>query len=289
MHEVEAKAILSAENGMNLYRGCSHGCIYCDARSTCYQMQHAFEDIEVKKNAPQLLELALRRKRKRCMIGTGAMCDPYLHLEKELKLTRRCLELIDEYGFGVAIQTKSDMILRDMDLLTSINRRTKAVVQMTLTTADEDLCRIVEPNVCTTKRRVEALMEMKEAGIPTVVWLSPLLPFLNDTKENIMQILEYCRKAGVYGIITFGMGMTLRDGNRQYFYRKLDEYFPGMKQRYIETYGNAYELPSPRSRELWRLFYKTCAEYGMVGDTNSLFNYMHTFEEKGSGEQLSLF
>lgn len=289
MHEVEAKAILSAENGMNLYRGCSHGCIYCDARSTCYQMQHAFEDIEVKKNAPQLLELALRRKRKRCMIGTGAMCDPYLHLEKELKLTRRCLELIDEYGFGVAIQTKSDMILRDMDLLTSINRRTKAVVQMTLTTADEDLCRIVEPNVCTTKRRVEALMEMKEAGIPTVVWLSPLLPFLNDTKENIMQILEYCRKAGVYGIITFGMGMTLRDGDRQYFYRKLDEYFPGMKQRYIETYGNAYELPSPRSRELWRLFYKTCAEYGIVGDTNSLFTYMHTFEEKGSGEQLSLF
>ena len=157
MHEVEAKHILSSQNGMNIYRGCSHGCIYCDARSDCYQMNHAFEDIEVKRNAPQLLEQALRSKRRRCMIGTGAMSDPYLHLEKELKLTRRCLELIDEYGFGVAIQTKSDMILRDLDLLKSINRKTKCVVQMTLTTCDEELCRIIEPNVCTTARRLEVL------------------------------------------------------------------------------------------------------------------------------------
>ena len=161
MHEVEAKHILSAQNGMNIYRGCSHGCIYCDARSTCYQMNHAFEDIEVKKNAPELLESALRSKRKKCVIGTGAMSDPYLPIEKELRLTRRCLELIDEYGFGLAIQTKSDMILRDLDLLKSINRKSKCVVQMTMTTYDENLCKIVEPNVCTTARRIEVLDIMR--------------------------------------------------------------------------------------------------------------------------------
>ena len=264
MHEVEVKAILSARNGMNLYRGCSHGCIYCDARSTCYHIEHVFEDIEVKKNAPALLEEALRKKRKRCMIGTGGMSDPYLHLEKELCLTRRCLELIAEYGFGVAIQTKSDMILRDIDLLKQINDRTKAVVQMTLTTADESLCKIVEPNVCTTKRRFEVLCRMQEAGIPTVVWLSPILPFINDTEENILGVLDYCRRAGVYGIINFGMGLTLRDGDRQYFYKKLDEHFPGLKQKYIKTYGDAYEIPSPNSKALYRLFRQKCAVYFIV-------------------------
>lgn len=289
MHEVEAKAILSANNGMNLYRGCSHGCIYCDARSTCYQMKHVFEDIEVKKNAPALLETALRKKRRRCMIGTGAMSDPYLPLEKELCLTRRCLELIAEYGFGVAIQTKSDLILRDLDLLKRINDRTKAVVQMTLTTLDNTLCSILEPNVCNTERRFEVLCRMREAGIPTIVWITPILPFINDTEENILGLLEYCRRAGVYGVITFGIGLTLRDGDRQYFYRKLEEHFPGMRKRYIETYGDAYQVPSPKERELSGLLHKTCADYGIISDTDRLFSYMHTFEEKGSGIQLGLF
>ena len=147
MHFVDAKGILSAQNGINLYRGCTHGCIYCDSRSRCYQINHAFEDIEVKQNAPQLLEKALRSKRKKCMIGTGSMCDPYMHCEEQLGLTRRCLEIIDRYGFGLAIQTKSDRILRDLDLLKSINEKSKCVVQMTLTTYDEELCKILEPNV----------------------------------------------------------------------------------------------------------------------------------------------
>ncbi|MDE5679165.1 MAG: radical SAM protein [Lachnospiraceae bacterium] len=289
MHEVEVKTILSARNGMNLYRGCSHGCIYCDARSTCYHIEHVFEDIEVKKNAPALLEEALRKKRKRCMIGTGGMSDPYLHLEKELCLTRRCLELIAEYGFGAAVQTKSDLILRDIDLLKQINDRTKAVVEITLTTADESLCKIVEPNVCTTKRRFEVLCRMQEAGIPTVVWLSPILPFLNDTEENILGILDYCKSAGVYGIINFGMGLTLRDGDRQYFYKKLDEHFPGLKQKYIKTYGDAYELSSPNSSALYRLFRDKCKEYGLVCGNEALFSYMYAFEDKGEGEQLRLF
>lgn len=289
MHEVRAKGILSAQNGMNLYRGCTHGCIYCDARSTCYQMKHAFEDIEVKINAPELLEHALRRKRKKCMIGTGAMSDPYLHLEKKLRLTRRCLELIDAYGYGLSIQTKSDMILRDLDLLKSINRKTKCVVQMTLTTYDEDLCRILEPQVCTTKRRIEVLNIMKEEGIPTIVWMTPILPFINDTEENIQHLLDECRKAEVYGIMTFGIGVTLRDGDRQYFYQKLDQHFPGMKERYIKTYGNAYELPVPQEKELVNLLRRECIKAGIEYRTNQLFEYMHRFEDKLDGEQLSLF
>lgn len=144
-----------------------------------------FEDIEVKRNAAELLEQALRGKRKRCMIGTGGMSDPYLHLEKKLGLTRRCLELIDEYGFGVAIQTKSDLILRDLDLLKRINRKTKCVVQITLTTYDEDLCRVIEPNVCTSRRRAEVLEILRDEGIPTVCWMNAGASFINDTEENI--------------------------------------------------------------------------------------------------------
>ena len=287
MHFVQAKSILSAKNGMNLYRGCQHGCIYCDSRSLCYQMNHPFEDIEVKENALPLLEQALKAKRKKCMIGTGAMSDPYMPLEETLRLTRGALELIHRYGFGAAIQTKSARILRDLDLLREINDRGKAVVQMTLTTYDEKRCRIVEPRVSTTAERAEALRKFREAGVPTVVWLSPLLPWLNDTPENILGLLEYCREAGVMGIINVGMGLTLRDGDREYYYAALDRHFPGLKEQYIRTYGNAYELPSPRFRELWQLFHETCEAYGIWHNNDRIFDYMMTFEEKD--QQLSLF
>lgn len=289
MHFVDAKGILSAHNGMNLYRGCTHGCIYCDSRSECYQMKHDFEDIEVKRNAPELLERALRSKRKKCMIGTGAMCDPYMHCEEELRLTRRCLELINEYGFGVTVQTKSDRILRDLDLLTSINRKAKCVVQMTLTTYDEDLCRIVEPKVCTTKRRYEVLQIMKENGIPTVVWLSPILPYINDTRENIRGILEYCREANVYGIICFGMGVTLRKGDREYFYAALDRQFPGLREKYHRRFGYDYEIPSERSGELMKCFRDFCRENHIVSDVEEVFAYLREFPEHKGYEQLSLF
>lgn len=232
MHFVQAKGILSKNNGMNIYRGCSHGCIYCDSRSKCYGFTHAFEDIEVKENAPELLEKALRSKRQKCMIGTGAMCDSYLHIEETLGLTRKCLELIDRYEYGVAIQTKSNRILRDLDLLQSINEKAKAVVQMTLTTYDEELCKKIEPNVSTTRQRFEVLMECKKRGIPTLVWMTPILPFINDTAENIRGLLEYCLQAEVKGIMFWGMGVTLRDGDREYFYHALDQKFPGLRQKY---------------------------------------------------------
>lgn len=287
MHFVDAKGILSSTNGMNLYRGCTHGCIYCDARSKCYQFTHEFEDIEVKQNAPQLLEQTLRSKRKKCMIGTGAMSDPYLHYEKDLQLTRRCLEIINRYEFGVAIQTKSDMILRDLDLLKSINKKAKCVVQMTLTTFDEDLCKILEPNVCTTKRRFEILEILREEGIPTVVWLSPILPFINDTKENIDGILDYCIRAKVHGIICFGMGVTLREGDREYFYAALDKHFPGLKKRYQEKYGLAYEVTSDNHKELMNNLRTRCKESKIICDVEKCFNYLHEFPEKY--EQMSLF
>ncbi|MBQ8278744.1 MAG: radical SAM protein [Roseburia sp.] len=289
MHFVKAKGILSATNGMNIYRGCTHGCIYCDSRSKCYQTPHIFEDIEVKENAPELLEKALRSKRKKCMIGTGAMCDPYMHCEEELKLTRRCVELIDEYGFGMAIQTKSDRILRDLDLLKSINEKSKCVVQMTLTTYDEELCKILEPNVCTTKRRFEVLQILKENGIPTVVWICPILPFINDTRENMEGLLDYCVQAGVYGIINFGIGVTLRDGDREYFYDALDKHFPGMKGRYHQKYGYAYEVPSDNHAELMKLLEQTCQQHGIECDRDKVFRYLREFPEAKNYEQLTLF
>lgn len=289
MHFVKAKGILSKDNGMNLYRGCLHGCIYCDSRSTCYQMNHAFEDIEVKENALERLEKALIAKKKRCMIGTGAMTDPYLPLEEDLQLTRGVLELIYEHGFGAAVLTKSDRVLRDLELLAKINRRSKAVVQMTLTTHDDRLCQILEPNVSVTSERVAALKRFREAGIPTVVWLDPILPYINDTRENILGILESCVDAGVKGILCFNMGLTLRDGNREYFYRQLDRHFPGLKVRYIREYGNRYEVNSPRNAELMQLFHEPCEKSGIMHNVNQIFNYLHEFEEKDAFHQTSFF
>ena len=288
MHEVYAKSILSPKNGMNIYRGCSHGCIYCDSRSKCYGMEHEFEDIEVKINAPELLEQALRKKKNRCMIGTGAMCDPYLHIEEKLRLTRRCLELIDRYGFGLSILTKSARILRDLDLLQSINDKAKCVVQMTLTTHDEQLCRIVEPNVSSTAERVEILNIMRHNQIPTVVWLCPILPFINDTEENLLGILNSCADAGVKGILCFGMGMTLREGDREYYYDALDRHFPGLKEKYISLYGNSYVLDSPNSAKLMHIFRSFCRSNGIMYRQSEIFAYLNEFPDDGF-EQTSLF
>ena len=288
MHEVNVKGILSAKNGMNIYRGCLHGCIYCDSRSLCYQMNHKFEDIEVKANAVGLLENTLRRKRNKCMIGTGAMSDPYMPIEEKLGNMRKCLEVIERYGFGVTMITKSTKVLRDLDLLKKIHEKSKCIVQMTLTTYDEDLCRIVEPNVETTYERFRALEILRDNGIPTVVWLCPILPFINDTEENIRGILDYCVRAKVKGIINFDMGVTLRDGNREYFYKKLDEHFPGLKEKYIRMYGNSYQLSSPNSRQLNMIYKSECIKNGIVCDVNECFEYLNKYEDKYGGEQISL-
>ena len=289
MHYVTSKGILSAKNGINLYRGCSHGCIYCDSRSKCYHMDHEFEDIEVKENAIELLEDALKHRRRKCMIGTGSMTDPYIPPETEIGNVRKALFLIYEYGFGVTLITKSSRILRDLDLLKKINDKTKCVVQMTMTTYDESLCRKIEPNVSTTYERFEALKKFRDAGIPTVVWLSPILPYINDTEENINGILDMCIEAEVYGIICFGMGVTLREGNREYFYKQLDSEFPGVKDKYIQQYGNRYIIESSSNNKLMDLFNKKCSENSIVQNNEQIFQFLNTIEEKQKDIQLNLW
>lgn len=290
MHNVQAKGILSTQNRMNLSRGCTHGCIYCDARSKCYHNPIPFEDIEIKENAPELLEATLKKKRKKCMIGTGGMSDPYIHIEEKILLTRRCLQIIEKYGFGLSIHTKSNRILRDIDLLDSINKKSKCVVQITLTTADENICRIVEPNVSTTRERVEVLKKMKEKGIPTVVWFDPILPFINDTPENYKTILNYCAESGVKGIVYFGAGLTLREGNREYFYEKLDRFFPGVKNRYIQNFGNAYDIVSPNYRTLDKIFYDFCNENKIICQFDECAKFLDEFPEiPEENHQPSLF
>ncbi len=298
MHYVKAKGLLISDHfgadnqsgyRMNLYRGCVHGCIYCDSRSKCYHIEHLFEDVEVKENAIELLEDSLRRKRKRCMIGTGSMTDPYLPIEQDLQYVRKSLELIDRYGFGFSVITKSAMVLRDIDLLKKINDKTKAVVQMTLTTVDEDLCRKIEPNVSTTYERFEALKKLHEAGIPTVVWFCPLLPYINDTEENVRGILDMCVEAGVNGVIWFGAGLTLREGDREFYYENLDKLFPGLKERYIREFGNAYDVKSPRNTELNRIFHEICEEHGIMHNVDEIFGYLAEFEDKTAGKQLTIW
>lgn len=289
MHYVKAKGILSPKNGMNLYRGCSHGCIYCDSRSSCYRMEHDFEDIEIKENAVELLENALKHKRKKCMIGTGSMTDPYIPLEMEIGNVRKALLLIEQYGFGFTVITKSNRILRDIDLLKRINNNAKCVVQMTLTTYDDGLCRKIEPNVSPTSERFEVLKQMRDAGIPTVVWLTPILPFINDTEDNISGILDMCIEAKVYGIICFGMGLTLREGNREYFYKQLDRLFPNLKDKYIQTYGNQYFINSPNNDRLLKLFIKKCSKNGIVHNNEQIFHYLSDFESKEKIRQLNLW
>lgn len=286
MHYADYKTIISAKNGMNIYRGCTHGCIYCDSRSTCYQMNHDFEDIEIKRDAPKILDDQLKRRRSKAMISTGAMTDPYIHLELKHEYTRQCLEVIYQNGFGLCLLTKSDRVLRDLDVLKRINKKTKAVVQMTLTTYDEELCKVLEPRVSTTKERFEALKVLRDNGIPTVVWLGPFLPFINDSEENLRGILGYCIEAGVKGIICFGFGMTLRDGNREYYYEKLDEHFPGMRECYERNFGNRYECRSNKANVLNKILKATAKEQGWLLN-GPAFKYMSEFETDYG--QLSLF
>ena len=288
MHQKEVRGILGAKGGMNISRGCVHGCIYCDSRSVCYRIEHDFEDVQIKSNAPALLEAALKKKRKKCVIGTGSMSDPYIPIPENLANIRSCLEIIGRYGCGIAIQTKSDLILRDLDTLISINQKAKCVVQMTLTTFDENLCAIIEPNVCGTRRRFEVLKIMRDNGIQTIVWLSPFLPFINDTAENLRGLLDYCVEAGVYGILCWGIGLTLREGSREYFYQKLDEHFPGIKSAYQREFGLKYAITSGNNDALMKMLYAICEKRGIVCGNDALFDYMCTMEEK-KGAQMELF
>lgn len=287
MREKEAKTVLSPQNGMNIYRGCTYGCIYCDARSKCYRNTGEFTDVEVKVNAAELLEKSLRSKRRHCMIGVGSMSDPYQPIEAELSLMRKSLELINYYGYGVTIETKSDLVLRDLDYLRNINEKAKCVVVMTLSNIDDGLSETLEPGAPVTSRRVEVLKELYNAGIQTVVTMEPILPFINDTEENVRGLLSLSREVCAYGVICEKIGVNLRNGSREWYYQNLDALFPGLKERYQATYGDEYEVVSEHNEALMRIVRDFCRENDIICDAARLNTYLKGFEDKLAGEQLS--
>jgi DNA repair photolyase len=268
---IQAKTILSSVKpgtdnffglryNMNLYRGCQHGCIYCDSRSNCYQLGE-LSDIRLKENALELLEKELKSKKVKGTIGFGSMNDPYMPVETEQGLTRNALLLANKYGFPVHLITKSNLVVRDADILKSISKK-YAAVSVTITTVDDALSKMLEPAAPISSQRFEAIKELSAKGIYTGITLMPVIPFITDFEENIKGIVQKAHESGAKYIIAF-MGMTLREGQREYFYNKLDKLFPTMKERYIKTYGENYSCTVPNSNKLWQVFNNECNKYGI--------------------------
>lgn len=271
---------------MNIYRGCTHDCIYCDSRSICYQ-NYDFDTIKVKENALQLLSNELRRKVKKGIISTGAMSDPYNPLEEQLKLTRSALEIMNEYNFGVSIDTKAALVTRDMDILRDIKDHSPVIVKFSITTADDELCKVIEPHVSASSERFNAIRKLSEVGIYCGILVNPILPFINDTEENIIVILKKAKESGAKFIYPeMGMAMSLRDGNREYYYKQLDVLFPGLKKEYIKRYGSQYICKSPNEKKLWSVFISYCKELGLLYDMEEITaHYRRDYDYK----QLTLF
>ena len=268
---IQAKTILSSlkhgadtlfglRYNMNLYRGCQHGCIYCDSRSSCYQLGD-LSDIRIKENALQLLEKELRSKRERGTIGFGAMNDPYMPVEKNEELTRRALQLALRYRFPVHIITKSNLVVRDIDILKEISK-IYAAISLTITTTDDRLSKLIEPSAPVSSLRFEAIKALSEAGIYCGITLMPVLPFITDEEENILNIVYRAKEAGAQYILATP-GMTLREGQREYYYEKLDKHFPGLKEKYIQTYGNIYGCSIPNADTLMTKIKTVCQAIDM--------------------------
>ncbi len=243
---------------MNIYRGCCHGCIYCDSRSECYHIED-FDRVRAKADALSLLQKELKTKRKRGVVASGAMSDPYNPLEKELKLTRGALELLAEHQYGAVIFTKSDLVTRDIDVLTRINQHQAVLVCITVTTADDELSHLIEPNVGVSSKRLAAIKQLTDAGIFAGILMTPMLPFLTDSAENVRNMIHLAKENGAKFIYPM-FGVTLRSNQREYYYQQLDKHFPGLKRRYIEQYHNDYYCNSPDARSLWKQFGKGCQE-----------------------------
>ncbi len=265
-----------ADWNMNLYRGCCHGCIYCDSRSACYQIDH-FDTVRPKANALDLLEAELTSKRKTGVITMGSMSDAYNPLERNLQLTRHALELIRKHRFGAAFTTKSSLCSRDADLLADIAKNAPVCARMTVTCADDDLCRKIEPHVSVSSERFDAIRTLADHGVYTGVWLNPLLPFLTDSEDNIRRIVQMTADAGGRFVVCF-FSMTLRTGNREYYFNALDHQFPGVRDMYTQHYGNAYELIVPEADRLYDAFRDECVKRGLnwkFADINrEMFNHM---------------
>lgn len=272
IHMIQAKSLLNPvkqpdtwfglKYNMNLYRGCQHRCIYCDSRSQCYRIDRFDQDILVKANAPELLRSELARKRVKGTIGTGSMNDPYMPLEKKLNLTRRALEIIATFRFPVHVITKSDLVLRDADVLQQIGQ-IYAAVSFTITTANDDLGKQVEPGAPLPSARFHALQKLAEKGIYAGVTLMPVLPFLQDDPQNIRAIVRRAADSGAQYIIA-SFGVTLRDRQRAYFYNELDRRFPGVKQQYVRSFGEQYFAPARQMAQLTAVFQEACAQAGVA-------------------------
>ena len=297
MYYIDAKQILSgyAENNrwfglnynMNLYKGCSHGCIYCDSRSECYGVKN-FDSVRAKRNALDILNKELKSKRKKGVIGIGAMSDTYNPFERKLNLTRGALELINRYGFGISIATKSDLILRDIDILKKISNHSPVLIKITITTFNDSLCRKIEPNVVPSSSRFEAIRKLTSEGIFTGILLMPVLPFINDNEENIRSIVRKAKECGAKFIFAYGMGLTLRGNQREYYYEKLSKLFPNelLVKKYMNIYGEKYECSSLEHRKLWDIFKNECERCGILYKMNDIINaYRKNYEET----QISLF
>ena len=269
---------------MNIYRGCSHGCIYCDSRSDCFRVAD-FDTVRVKENALQIIRDELRRKVKTGVVGTGAMSDPYNPLEENLKLTRNSLELINAFGFGAGLTTKSSLIARDTDVLQDIKSHSPVIAKFSISTACDELCKKIEPNVSGSTERFEAMHKLSSHGIFCGVLIVPLLPFVNDNEENIITILRMAKEAGASFVYTY-MGMTLRIGSREYYYENLDKIIPGVKEMYMKRFGTRYNCVSPNSKKLWTVFTKECERLGLMYDMKAI---IHGYKTGYESRQLTLF
>jgi len=256
---------------MNIYRGCSHGCIYCDSRSDCYKNTD-FDTVKVKENALQIIRDDLRRKVKTGVVASGAMSDPYNPLENELKLTRNSLELINAFGFGASLCTKSALIARDIDILRDIKAHSPVIVKISINTPNDELCKMLEPNVSVTSERLEALRIIANSGIFCGVLMIPILPFITDSADDIIKLLRIAKDAGAKFVYTY-MGMTLRQGNREYFYDHIDKVFSGVKEKYMKRFGIRYNCPSPNYKKLWSAFSAECERLGLLYDMKAIIHH----------------
>ena len=294
MEFITAKTIISgyAEHNtwfgnnynMNIYKGCCHGCIYCDSRSECYRIDN-FDIVRAKKDALALINKELKSKKRTGVIGTGAMSDPYNPFEKEYSLTRGALELINIHGFGVSIATKSSLITRDIDILKKIKSHSPVLVKITITTCDDELCKKIEPNVGVASKRFSAIKELSDNGIFAGILLMPVLPFLEDNEDNISGIVNLAHENGAKFIYP-AFGVTLRQNQRDWYYKKLDENFPGIKQKYLQQFKNDYECRSPKAKELWNVFKRECDKFGILYKMQDIIDaYKKGYEDN----QISMF
>jgi len=271
------------DHTVNLYRGCSHGCIYCDSRSQCYGDDN-FDTVKVKENALELLRDELRRKVRPPFVGMGSMSDPYNPLEGELELTRRALMLLYAYECGVAVCTKSDGITRDVGLYADMARQAPVICKLTLTTVDDGLAAKVEPRAPSPSRRLAALESLSQAGVFAGVVLMPVLPFLEDSVENVLAVVDAAADVGARFVYP-AFGVTLRDRQRAYYYARLEETFPGLRERYEKRYGERYWCTSPRAGALWEAFTRRCGERGLLYEMKHIVHAA----KLGVDRQMTLF